>query len=116
MEHLSARRSPMRKLAGVAISLVILVAFAAVALAGVATSPSGQIQALGVMHSSSQASTKKRPRGVFATVIVQLRKADGTKPSATTESDVHIPQGMKLGYKRSLSRWCRHCPASRTRP
>lgn len=89
----------MRRLAGVAISFALLVAFAAVALAGEATSPSGQIQALGVTHSSGKASTKKRHRGVFATVTVQLRKADGAKPSATTGAKVHIPKGMKLGYR-----------------
>jgi hypothetical protein len=84
----------MRKFLGLA-TLLGLLAFVAVATAGeVGPSPSGQFQSLEVTHKPAK---PKKP--TILTVTVAQRTADGSQPILTTESDVHLPKGMKLGYK-----------------
>jgi hypothetical protein len=85
-----------RKFLGVA-TLFGLLAFVAVALAAkveVGPSPGNQFQSLEVNHSPTKA---KKP--AIINVDLNQRAADGSTPSLTTNTDVHIPTGMKLGYK-----------------
>jgi hypothetical protein len=85
-----------RKFLGVA-TLFGLLAFVAVALAAkteVGPSPGGQFQSLEVNHKPTK---PKRP--TIVSVDLNQRTADGSTPSLTTNTDVHIPSGMKLGYK-----------------
>jgi hypothetical protein len=85
-----------RKFLGVA-TLFGLLAFVAVAFAAkveVGPSPGGQFQSLEVTHKPAK---KKKP--TIVSVDLNQRAADGSTPSLTTNTDVHIPSGMKLGYK-----------------
>jgi hypothetical protein len=90
----------MRKLFAFASAALGLVALTGVAIAGEAgPSPSGQIQTLEISHSPNKASTKKKTRGAKIKVVITLRKADGSKPSPTTDTIVTLPRGMGLNYR-----------------
>jgi hypothetical protein len=88
-----------RKLTVLATALASLLALSAVALAGEATSPSGQVQTLDAGHSSTKASTRKRSRGTYVTIKLSLRRADAGKASPTTGAVVHLPRGIRLNYR-----------------
>jgi hypothetical protein len=89
----------MRKFVALATAALGALALAGVAIAGEAgPSPTGQIQTLEVSHSPTKASKKKKPRGVRAKVVLTLKKADGTKPSPTTDAIVTLPRGMGTNY------------------
>src|SRR5919109_929213 len=87
-----------RKFLGVA-TLFGLLAFVAVALAaknevGPSQTAPRPFQSLEVTHNPAK---KKKP--TIVSVDLNQRAADGSTPSLTTNTDVHIPNGMKLGYK-----------------
>jgi hypothetical protein len=90
----------MRKFVGLATALIGLLAFAAVAIAGQAgPSPSGQLQTLEASHSPAKKSKKTKKVGTKVKITLTLKKADGTKPSPTTDAVVTLPKGMGLHYK-----------------
>src|SRR5919108_6031564 len=90
----------MRKFLGLTTALIGLLAFATVAIAGQAgPSPSGQIQTLEASHSPAKKSKKKKKVGTKVKITLTLKKADGTKPSPTTDAVVTLPKGMGLNYK-----------------
>ena len=80
-------------------AFAVLLALSAGALAGDATSPSGQIQSLDASHSSTKASSKKRARGTRVTIRLSLKRADAGKASPTTGAVVHLPRGIRLNYR-----------------
>jgi hypothetical protein len=89
----------MRKFLGLGTALVALLGLSAVAIAGQAgPSPSGQVQTLEASHSPNKASKKKKAVGAKVTITLTLTKTDGTKPSPTTRTVVHLPKGMKTNY------------------
>jgi hypothetical protein len=90
----------MRKLFAFASAALGLIALTGVAIAAEAgPSPTGQIQTLEVTHSPNKASKKKKPRGAKLKFVITLRKADGSKPSPTTDTIVNLPKGLGLNYK-----------------
>lgn len=83
-----------RKYLGVA-TLLALLAFVAVAIGDeVGPGSAGEFQSLTVTHKPT-----KPKKATTVKVAVDERTADGSQPVLTTESDVTLPKGMKLGYK-----------------
>ena len=94
----------MRKVLFAATALVAALAIASVAQGGSATTPGGMTQTLEVTHSPT-----KPKKGTFVNVVLSTR-CDPTKQcqappaplgkaAAVTKTVVHLPKGMKTGYK-----------------
>jgi hypothetical protein len=94
----------MRKVLFAAAALAVSFAIATVAQGNVVTSPGGQSQSLEVTHSPA-----KSGKGTFVNVVLAVRcdpakqcqapPAPVGKASPVTNTLVHLPKGMKLGYK-----------------
>jgi hypothetical protein len=93
----------------IAVAVFCTFTFSTLAVADEATSPSGQVQALDVVHlPNKRSASKRKARSTKVRVTLSLRRTDGTKPSPTTGVKVHLPRGMILNYNKfrkcSLSR------------
>ena len=94
----------MRKVLFGAAAFALALAIGTVAQGNTVTDPGGQSQSLTVTHSPS-----KPKKGTFVNVVLhtgcdptkqcQPAPAPLGKAAATTKTVVHIPKGMKLGYK-----------------